>query len=121
MAMPSNPMERLSKTVFGQIHRLAVMSWIAQSEDVINPSDLAADLGLPSLSAIQNPLRDLVEAGLILRLPTTAGRTYYEKVDSSAWSFAEELVASLGTSDERVSKESDQSSITGHLGPGGSA
>ncbi|MCM3896300.1 MarR family winged helix-turn-helix transcriptional regulator [Gordonia sp. w5E2] len=96
MAMPSNPMERLSKIVLGQIHRLAVMSWIAQSEDVINPSDLAADLGLPSLSAIQNPLRDLAEAGLIQRLPTTAGRTYYEKVDSSAWSFAEELVASLG-------------------------
>lgn len=73
------------------------MAWIADSEGVINPSELAADLGLPALSAIQNPLRDLVEAGLILRLPTTAGKTYYERVDSSAWSFAKELVATLET------------------------
>lgn len=88
-------MGRLSKVVFGQIHRLAVMAWIADSTGVINPTELAADLGLATASAIQNPLRDLVEAGLLLRLPKTAGKTYYERVESSAWPFAKELVATL--------------------------
>jgi predicted transcriptional regulator len=88
-------MEKLSKVVFGQIHRLAVMAWIADSEGVINPSEMAADLGFIAVSAIQNPLRDLVEAGLLVRLPTTAGKTYYQRVDSSAWTFAKELAASV--------------------------
>lgn len=96
-------MERLSKVVFGQIHRLAVMAWIADSTGVINPTELAADLGLAAVSAVQNPLRDLVEAGLILRLPTTAGKTYYERVESSAWSFVKELTASLETVEGPVS------------------
>lgn len=95
-------MERLSKVVFGQIHRLAVMAWIAESTGVINPTELAADLGLAAVSAIQNPLRDLVEAGLLLRLPTTAGKTYYERVESSAWSFARELAATLDAVADQV-------------------
>ncbi|MER7558840.1 type IV toxin-antitoxin system AbiEi family antitoxin domain-containing protein [Nocardioides sp. NPDC126508] len=100
-------METLSKVVFGQIHRLAVMAWIAGSQGVINPSELAADLGLPAVSAIQNPLRDLVEAGLLLRLPTTAGKTYYERVDSAAWTFALELVATLEDATDEQSHRSN--------------
>ncbi|MBF4161026.1 MarR family transcriptional regulator [Nocardioides sp. CBS4Y-1] len=74
------------------------MAWIAESDGLVNPGDLTADLGYRSQSAVQAPLRDLVDAGLLVRLPSDAGRTYYQRIDSSAWRFALELVASLQSS-----------------------
>lgn len=95
MSLPSTPLEHLSKVMFGQVHRLAVMAWIANSDGLVNPGDLTADLGFRSQSAVQAPLRDLVDSGLLVRLPTDSGRTYLQRVDSSAWQFALELVATL--------------------------
>lgn len=94
-ARVDDPIQRLSKTLFGQVHRLSVMMWIADSDGLINPGDLAVELGFRAQSAVQAPLRDLEDARLIVRLPTQAGRTYYERVDSLAWPWVQELAAQL--------------------------
>lgn len=77
------------------------MVWIADSDGVVNPGEMASDLGFVAQSAIQNPLRDLVEAGLLLRLPTASGKTYYQRVDSVAWEFAKELKSRVEEAPER--------------------
>lgn len=84
-------MQRLSKTLFGQVHRLQVMVAIAESDGLVNPGDLAEQLGFRAQSAVQLPLRDLTEAGLLMRLPSHGGRVYFERVESVAWQWALEL------------------------------
>ena len=79
--------------VFGQKHRLAVMVAIAQSDGIINPGDLAAELGFRAQSSVQDALRDLQAAGLISRAAEDGGRTYYRRNHSAAWTFATELLA----------------------------
>lgn len=94
MAAPiADPVQRLSKTLFGQVHRLHVMDWIARSDDgLINPGDMAADLGFRAQSAVQAPLRDLEDAGLITRMPSQAGRTYYQRSESLVWAWIIEVM-----------------------------
>jgi hypothetical protein len=82
----------LSRILFGQRHRLAVMIAVARSSSgVVNPGDLAAELGFRAQSSIQDPLRDLCAAGLLARLPDTSGRTYYERQESKVWAWIEDL------------------------------
>lgn len=79
--------------VFGQKHRLAVMAAIAQSDGLVNPSDLAAELGFRAQSAIQQPLKDLTTAGLISREDGDGmGRVYYRRNQHSLWGAAIELL-----------------------------
>lgn len=78
--------------MFGQKHRLAVMAAIAQSDGLVNPTDLAADLGFRAQSAIQQPLRDLTTAGLITR-EDGMGRVYYRRNAHALWDAALELLA----------------------------
>lgn len=84
--------QRHSKALFGQTHRLALMIAIARSESgSVNPTDLSFDLRL-NQSAFQVALRDLVDAGLILR--TTDGRrTLYERQPSKVWEWVLEVEA----------------------------
>lgn len=83
---------RLSKILFGQVHRLNVMVAIAESDGLVNPTDLAETLGFAAQSAVQAPLRDLVQAGLIARLPGSgAGRTYYQRQQSLVWQWVIEF------------------------------
>ena len=98
MVLPRDETERLSKTVFGQVHRLAIMKAIADSNGRVNPTELAQQLGFASQSALQASLRDLVEAGLLERRPNDGGRTYYDRADSTAWAFAQELADRSGSS-----------------------
>jgi predicted transcriptional regulator len=84
-------MQRLSKTLFGQRHRLEVMIAIAESDGLVNPGDLAEQLGFRAQSAVQAPLRDLTDAGLLMRLPTQGGRVYLQRVESTAWQWSLEL------------------------------
>ncbi len=84
--------QELSSVVFGQKHRLAVMAAIAQSDGVVNPTDLAADLGFRAQSAIQQPLKDLTAAGLITR-EDGMGRVYYRRNQHSIWEAAIELLS----------------------------
>ncbi len=94
--LPSDPVQTMSKTLFGQLHRLEVMDAIARSSDgLINPTDLAAELGYASQSPLQAPVRDLEQAGLLIRLPTEAGRTYFQRAESAVWVWIEELMRSL--------------------------
>lgn len=64
---------------------------IAESDGLVNPGDLAQDLGLRAQSAVQAPLRDLVDAGLLMRLPIQGGRVYLQRIESLAWPWALEL------------------------------
>lgn len=83
--------QKLSTIVFGQKHRLAVMAAIAQGDGLVNPTDLALELGHPAQSAVQTPLRDLTEAGLITR-QDGMGRVYYRRNPHPIWDAALELL-----------------------------
>lgn len=81
-----------SRTLFGQAHRLAVMTAIARSAGDVNPGDLAAELGFRAQSSIQGPMRDLLEAGLISELPDAGmRRKFYRREKSMVWAWIEEL------------------------------
>jgi predicted transcriptional regulator len=94
----STRVQELSSVVFGQKHRLAVMAAIAQSDGLVNPTDLAADLGFRAQSAIQQPLKDLTAAGLISR-EDGMGRVYYRRNQHSMWEAAIELLTQALTED----------------------
>lgn len=98
----SAAVQNLSKVVFGQKNRLAVMVAIAESDGVVTPGELAVQLGFPAQSAIQLTLRDLQAAGLIVRMDASAASraTFYRRNDASAaWELARQLLAhALGTS-----------------------
>ncbi|WP_413784929.1 ArsR/SmtB family transcription factor [Mycolicibacterium peregrinum] len=87
----SERVQELSRVVFGQKHRLAVMVAIAQSDGLVNPSDLAMQLGFGAQSAIQQPLKDLTAAGLITR-QDGMGRVYYRRNPHTLWDAAIELL-----------------------------
>ncbi len=87
----SGRVQELSRVVFGQKHRLALMAAIAQSDGLVNPSDLAMELGFAAQSAIQQPLRDLTTAGLITR-QDGMGRVYYRRNPHTIWDAAVELL-----------------------------
>ncbi|MFV8176506.1 MULTISPECIES: ArsR/SmtB family transcription factor [unclassified Mycobacterium] len=87
----SERVQELSRVVFGQKHRLAVMAAIAQSDGLVNPSDLAMQLGFAAQSAVQQPLKDLTAAGLITR-QDGMGRVYYRRNPHTLWDAAIELL-----------------------------
>lgn len=97
-------MEELSKTVFGQLNRLRVMVYIAESSGPVNPTDMVGDLGLLALSAVQLPLRDLTAAGLLKRLPGTSGRTQYQRVESLVWPWVLQLRDQCTSSDDSAAQ-----------------
>jgi hypothetical protein len=91
-------MRRLSKTVFGQELRLAVMLFIARHPDgLFCYSDLADGISVRSASSVQDPLKALVDAELIVRQEGLPGdrHRWYRRVDNTCWAFAEELAATL--------------------------
>jgi DNA-binding MarR family transcriptional regulator len=83
----------LSKAVFGQELRIAVMVAIGESDGVFTLTNLAEQLGIYNPSLIQKPLKSLEDAGLIERMPNVGSRSvYFRRNDaSSAWKFASEL------------------------------
>ncbi|WP_374214052.1 MULTISPECIES: ArsR/SmtB family transcription factor [Mycolicibacterium] len=102
----SERVQELSRVVFGQKHRLAVMAAIAQSDGLVNPSDLAVELGFNAQSAIQQPLKDLTAAGLITR-QDGMGRVYYRRNPHTLWDAAIELLGqalAVDNSSETVDK-----------------
>ncbi|MFA5607598.1 MAG: MarR family transcriptional regulator [Leucobacter sp.] len=94
----SERVQELSRVVFGQKHRLAVMAAIAQSDGLVNPSDLAVELGFAAQSAIQQPLKDLTAAGLITR-QDGMGRVYYRRNPHKLWDAAIELLSQALSAD----------------------
>ena len=83
----------LSVVVFGQRHRLELMTAVARSEDgIVCLKDLAEEQRVSS-SSLQKPLKDLLSAGLLSALPSgDSKRRYYQRTPSAAWEFAVELV-----------------------------
>jgi hypothetical protein len=91
-------MRRLSKLVFGQELRIAVMLYVGRHPDgLFCLSDLAEGIDVRSASSVQDPLRALVESGLIAHQDGLPGdrHRWYRRLDSSAWSFAEELASQV--------------------------
>lgn len=91
-------MRHLSKVVFGQELRLAVMLFVARHPDgLFCFSELAEGVDVRSASSVQDPLRALLEAGLIADQDGLPGdrHRWYRRVDSSAWTFAEELAETV--------------------------
>jgi hypothetical protein len=84
--------QKLSTVVFGQKHRMATMAAIASGDGLVNPTDLAVELGFPAQSAVQAPIRDLTEAGLITR-QDGMGRVYYRRNPHPIWDAALELLS----------------------------
>ncbi|OBI24308.1 hypothetical protein A5710_00795 [Mycolicibacter sinensis] len=68
------------------------MAAIAQSDGLVNPSELVETLGFRAQSAIQNPIKDLAAAGLITR-QEGVGRVHYRRNPSSLWDAALELLS----------------------------
>ena len=100
----SPQVQELSEIMFGQRHRLALMAAIAQSDGIVNPSELADILGFRAQSSLQMPLKRLVDAGLLTRISGLEGRVYYRREDSHAWAFALELVARALTSEDAATQ-----------------
>lgn len=96
----STRVQELSSIVFGQKHRLAIMAAIAQSDGLVNPTDLAAELNFRAQSAVQQPLKDLTAAGLITR-EDGMGRVFYRRNPHALWAAALELL-SQALSDEVI-------------------
>jgi hypothetical protein len=94
--MAAEQIRLLSDVLFGQRYRLEVMVAIADSPTGrVCLSDLAEELGHRGVSNIQAPLRDLVRAGLLIRLPAgDSRRKWYRRENSTGWDFAREAAAS---------------------------
>ena len=89
----SDDLRRLSRVLFGQAHRLAVMVGIARGSKEFFLADLVDDLCFENLSSIQDPIRDLEASDLITRIPKAAQRVRFRRNKSLAWKWAEELAA----------------------------
>jgi DNA-binding MarR family transcriptional regulator len=94
----------LSQVLFGQRYRLELMVAIASSPDgLVCLKDLAAELSVTP-SNLQKPLRDLVAADLLSRMPSgDSKRRYYRRNDSLAWAFAVEMSGKIATHTPRSS------------------
>lgn len=87
----SESVQQLSKTVFGQKHRLAVMAAIAQSDGLFNPTEMQIQLGFTSQSFLQSTVADLVSIGLLSRQHGD-GRVYYRRNPHSLWAASLDLL-----------------------------
>lgn len=103
----SSRVQELSTIVFGQKHRLALMAAIAQSDGLVNPSDLAEQLDFRAQSALQKPLQDLMAAGLLTR-QDGIGRVYYRRNPHTLWDSALELLAQALADDVTHAPVSDR-------------
>jgi predicted transcriptional regulator len=90
--VPSKPTarQRLSKALFGQLHRLDVMIAIMESDGYVSPTYLSERLHLPQ-SALQAPLRDLLAGGLLEYVDVRERRNIYKAADSLVWPWIDEL------------------------------
>ncbi|CAM4355947.1 hypothetical protein MB901379_00016 [Mycobacterium basiliense] len=96
VSLADNPdVHALSRVLFGQTHRLAVMLGIARGPKDFVLSELAEGLGFQNLSSIQDPIRDLELSQLITRLPKVANKVRFRRNTSLAWRWARELGQSL--------------------------
>lgn len=96
----SDDLRILSRVLFGQVHRLAVMVGIARASREFFLGDLVDDLGFENLSSIQDPIRDLEASDLITRMPKAAQRVRFRRNKSLAWKWVEELAARQPEADE---------------------
>lgn len=74
-----------SKVLFGNKDRLEVAAAIADSEDgLVNATDLSEEIGLVQ-SRVRNQLVAMAEVGLLIKLPSSDLKRWYQRVDSPFW------------------------------------
>jgi hypothetical protein len=97
--------------VFGNRHRLELLiALVGAGQEGICVKDLAASCNVPT-SVFYPPLRSLMAAGLVQRLPVTGhnGRVFYAIANGGAWTGLRQLVHDLdaevaGPGDRRGAK-----------------
>lgn len=87
-------LRRVSRSAFGQDHRLELMLAIARSEDgIFTLSELVTALEVGA-SSLQRPLGSLIETALVSPLPSSESRfRHYTRNQSPAWQWAEQLAS----------------------------
>jgi hypothetical protein len=92
-----------SRLMFGQQHRLAVMLVIAQTTAPFTLSDVSSSVGAKHPSSLQGAMKTLHTAGLIRDVRSPAKERLYDRVESHAWQFAQELYERLRGQDSLFS------------------
>lgn len=91
-------LRELSRSAFGQSHRLEIMLAIANSPDgLVTQTELAQQLGI-SVSNVQKPVSSLVACGLLSEMPRGDSRSrYLMRNRSAAWDWAGEMRVLIST------------------------
>lgn len=96
--MPTeDPVRVVSSHLFGQVNKLEVLALIARHPTgIVHHGDLIATSGRTDCaSSYHKALQDLLEAGLLEKLPRDGHKQPYRRVDSALWSWASEFVIEL--------------------------
>ncbi len=91
----------LSRLVFGQDHKLAVLLVFVRADGPMTIGDVTSAVGARNTSSLQRPMQDLLRVGFISESASSVATDRarrYEKSDSAVWALAEELYAKV---DER--------------------
>lgn len=96
MTIDRKALRRVSKTAFGQSHRLELMLEIDSLEDgIFTMTQVTKSLGV-SMSSLQGARDALVELRLISPLPMTDSKFhYYVRNDSRVWAWVREIAKTL--------------------------
>jgi DNA-binding MarR family transcriptional regulator len=90
---------RVSRLLFGNQDRLLVAVAVAAAEaGSIYARNIAEQIGITD-NRVTPQLASLEAAGLLMRMPKVGGerRVYYERAESSFWTFCTDLAAELAT------------------------
>lgn len=87
----------VSRSAFGQSHRLELMLAVMESEDgLCTLTELSQCLNV-AISSLQRPFQALIDLGLLTALPGAGTRyRYFARNPSSAWQWAAELADTVG-------------------------
>lgn len=88
---------RVSSLLFGNRHRLELLAALAESEDGrVNLSLLADEQGVPP-SVYYGPIKDLMIAGVVTKLPQISRerRRWYERSGDGFWDSVRQLLGHL--------------------------
>lgn len=88
---------RVSAFLFGNRHRLELLAALAEAEDGrVSLTLLAERLGAPA-SVYYRPVRDLIEVGVVAKLPQAPGerRRWYARIGDEFWAGIRTLLGSV--------------------------
>jgi hypothetical protein len=100
-------LEERSKLLFGNRHRLRIGDCVAQ-RTLLTAREVAAELRLAD-SVVRAELLRLVEAGLLIALPSVQKERFFERAADPFWAYCREEVTRFGSqpADQRGSPRSN--------------